>query len=306
MLNMLEKGAESKTASPITPRKISVERERMDMWLTERIAASRKKPSAEIITLTPVLAELLLERNQDNRQIIKNSASAITSDVANGRFEFNGESIVVSRDGVLLDGQHRCQVVVETRTPIETVMVFGPKNEARYTIDIGRPKTASNFLHMQGHKNTNVMAAAARLILIYRRVGRIISTGAERTYTPTKTEIVEAVEQLSGLANSVDLAVTSPTRFTSRSTLAACHYLIAKKSSREAADMFFRKLIDGDGLRRGDPILYLRNRLPAFRVGGGAGANALFELIFKCWNAHRRGEEVNRMPMNGRLPPLER
>ena len=306
MLNMLEKGAESKTAAPTTPRKISVERERMDMWLTERIAASRKKPSAEVVTLTPVLAELLLERNQDNRQITRHNANAIASDVANGRFEFNGESIVVSRDGMLLDGQHRCQVVVETRTPIETVIVFGPKNEARFTIDIGRPKSASNFLHMQGHKNTNVMASAARLVLLYRYSGRIMTSSRDTAYMPTKTEVVEAVAQLSGLANSVDMALTAPPRLTSRSTLAACHYLIARKSSRDAADMFFRKLIDGDGLHRGDPILYLRNRLPNMRAVSGTGVNALFEIIFKCWNAHRRGEQVNRMPMNGRLPPLER
>lgn len=294
------------TDKPATPRKTTVERERMASWLEERIASGRRKASAEVVTLTPALAELLLEHNTDNRPITSNNAGNIAADIANGRFEFNGESIVISRDGVLIDGQHRCAVVVQTRTPVETVIVFGPKTDARFTIDIGRPKSAGNFLHMQGYKNTNVLASAARLILIYRHHGKIVSSSRDYAHKPTKTEVVAAAGQLPGLALSVDFFAATPRSLGSRSVLAACHYLIAKKSSRENADHFFRRLIEGSDLKRGDPILYCRNKLPDHRAVAGSGINSMMELIFKCWNANRRGEEITRMFFNGRLPKIER
>jgi hypothetical protein len=56
--------------------------------------------------------------------------------------------------------------------------------------------------------------------------------------------------------------------------------------------------------RRGDPILYCRNRL----IGGGRGmpAHSRIELIFKCWNAYRMGHGVDHCKLTGKLPKIEK
>jgi hypothetical protein len=309
MFNIANTEVPVKGAAATVPKKTNVERERMAAWLAERVKASKSKPSAEVVTLTPVLAELLLETNSNNRPISEGNETSLISDLANDRFEFNGESIVVSSAGTLIDGQHRCQMVVKSRKSIQTVIAFGPREEARFTIDIGRPKSAANFLAMQGHKYSATLASAARMILLNRSHGSLVSGGATSGRNgPTKTEVMAAVGQLRGLDASVDFVSSAPKSLGGKSVLAFTHYLITKKSTREAADFFFGKLIEGENLRRGDPILYCRNRLPELNTtGGGIGSNARAELILKCWNYHRLGAtDVSKIPLNGRLPKVER
>jgi hypothetical protein len=56
------------TASKAAPKRAApdIERRRMEKWLNDKIAGGR---STEIVTITPVLAQLLLERNTKNRPI---------------------------------------------------------------------------------------------------------------------------------------------------------------------------------------------------------------------------------------------
>lgn len=295
--------AEPEAVKPaLTGRKL-IERDRHIAWLHERIIKSRKEPVAEVVTLVPGLAELLLERNPVNRPIAKKNAADLAADIANGRFEFNGESIVVSNTGVLLDGQHRCGQVIATGVPIQTVIVFGPKESARFTIDIGKTKTVGNFLAMKGRAYSNVLAGVASFHLQYRTLGKLGETGHERM--PTKAEVLAIADEVKGIDQSVEFTVPAMKTVRNHAVLAFCHSVFWKKATREAADEFILRLIEGDGLRKGDPILYCRNRLIA--TGRGSLANARAELIFKCWNASRLGHGITHFKLTGgKLPKVER
>lgn len=299
MLNVLTE-SQVETAVSTKPIASDTEFKRMREWLEDRITAGRKKPTAEVVALTPCLASLLLERNPINRPISRFNSETLKADIANGRFTFNGESIVVSKTGVLLDGQHRCTVVVETKQPITTCIVFGPIDEARFTIDIGRPKSAANYLSMKGHVDTNNLAAAVSLLIQYGK-DKNINRGYIR---PTKTEIVQAADNYRGIDISIE-AVSGATkqRLGSRSVLAFCHYLFKKKAGAEAADEFMRLMIDNDGLKKGTPIHTCRKRLEGMERG--VNVNDRAEVVFKAWNAWRRDESVSSFRCSGTLPKLE-
>lgn len=165
MLNLIDTTVENNAPkSKIDPRV----QERLRVWLDDHIAASKRKPNAEVVTLVPALAALLLERNPVNRPISKSNASELRQDVASDRFMFNGESIVVSDTGVLLDGQHRCKIVVDTGIPIETVIAFGPKEAARFTIDTGKVKKPDEPLNDIETKDKQVQA----LMAAWNRAGK--------------------------------------------------------------------------------------------------------------------------------------
>lgn len=302
MLNVLtEKQVEEAVSKPLgTPTEVK----RMKEWLDERVAKGGKTPYAEVVTLTPVLAALLIDINSGNRQIGNFNAEQIKTDILNGRFEFNGESIVISDSGILLDGQHRCHAVIETRTSIPAVLVFGPKVSARFTIDIGRPKSAANFLKMKGYTDSASLAAAVALIIQYNKTGTI-PINFQRA---TKTEVVTAVDELRGVQASIDAVQSSAKmRLGSRSILGFCHYVFKKRAGIVAADEFINKLIDGDGLRKGDPIYHCRKRL--IEMDSNARANSRCELIFRGWNAWRSGATVNPdkgIRLSGITPKLER
>jgi hypothetical protein len=300
MLNVLsEKQTEEVVSAP--PLGSPTEFKRMDEWLTDRVSAGKKKPQAEVVTLTPVLAQLLLDRNPINRPIGRYNMETLRSDVSGDRWIFNGESIVVSDTGTLIDGQHRCSTVIETRRAIQTVIVFGPKEEARFTIDIGKPKTAANFLHMKGGVDTNNLSATIGLLIQYANTGTLVY-GSVRA---TKTQIVEGFERFRGVEASVE-AVHGATKMKlgSRSALAFCHYTFKRRAGAEAADLFMQKLIEGDGLRKGDPIYCARDRL--LKLDRGARAEIRIEIVFKAWNAWRRSETLHSIRSNGKLPKVER
>jgi hypothetical protein len=272
-------------------------------WLDEQIAAGKKKAHSSVVTITPTLAQLLLERNPINRPISKRNAADLASDIASGRFEFNGESIVISNTGTLIDGQHRLAQVIATGACIESVLVFGPKEAARFTIDTGRSKTIGNFLAMKGQTYTNILGPAVGFILQWKEHGRI-STGGDQA-RPTKAQIIAAVDELRGIDESVAFTAAAMKNIRSHAVLAFAHYVLWKRSSREAADRFMTKLFEGDELKRTDPILYCRERLR--RMGRESMANARAELVFKCWNAHRRGEQIDKIVIvGGKLPKVEK
>lgn len=298
MLNVLN-ADDSVPAVKVTEKRPE-ETRRMKQWLDGRIAASKDKPSAEVISLTPVLAQLLIDRNPVNRPMMKRNSADLASDIIGGRFEFNGESIVISRTGVLLDGQHRCQQVVSTGKTIETVIVFGPKEAARFTIDTGKSKTVTNFLAMKGRIYVSILAPAVNYYLQWSRNGQIDVTG---THLPTKAEILAAADELKGVDKSVEATIGAAKTVRSNAVLAFCHYAFKKKAGAEAADEFMGCLIEGDNLKKGGPILYCRNRLLAF--GSEVRANVRIELVFKCWNAWRRGHGVDHCKLNGKLPKIE-
>lgn len=281
----------------------TVEERRMMDWLTEMIERGETKPHAVFVTLTPVLAQLLLNRNPVNRPLSKRNASSIASDIASGRWAVNGEPIIVSDTGVLNDGQHRCSEVVRTGVSIETFIVFGPKEETRFTVDTGKSKTASNFLSMKGRKYTHALAAAVNYHLQWRKAGYIAYGGG--ITIPTKVEIVEAAEEMPGIDVSVEFTAIAMKTIRCHAILAFCHYVFWKRSGRVAADDFMLRLIEGDGLKKGNPILYCRNRL--LGLGRGATSNTRAELIFKCWNAFRNGEGIDHFKLTGgKLPKVER
>lgn len=300
MLNVLTEKQVDEMVKPVgSPTEVA----RMKVWLDERVAKGKKSPLAEIINLTPVLAALLLECNPVNRPISKTGKGEIRQDIASGRYVFNGESIIVSDTGVLNDGQHRCLNVVETGIPIQTVIVFGPKEETRFTVDTGKSKTVSNFLAMKGRKYTHVLGAAVGMVLQAKENG-YIAQGNEYI-RPSKQAVLAAADQLRGIDTSVEFTSVAMKTVRSHAVLAFCHHMFWKASSREDADHFMIKLMEGDGLKKGDPILYCRNRLLGMGRGTYAGARA--EVVFKCWNAHRAGHGVDHFKISGgKLPKLER
>lgn len=88
-----------------------------------------------------------------------------------------------------------------------------------------------------------------------------------------------------------------------RSMLAFCHWIFSLASSSADASSFIASLAAGINLSGRSPILYARNRLMADRrLTPGERA----ELIFRAWNADRRGETPKTLPvLGGPLPIVE-
>lgn len=299
MLNVAHKPAPAQAVPQVY--NITSANKKLGIWLDSLVAAasSKGKPTAHMVTLTPDLAALLLERNPANRKINENLVDRYSYEIFGRRWVFNGEPIIVADTGELNDGQHRCRAVVAAQLPIEVLMLVGIKRETRTTLDQGRARSAGDYLSMEGHTNTLNLAAAANYAWQFQTFGKLNPKGARAT----KSEILNFVEENPGLHRSLRLFDAKKTRYIGGyAVFAFCHYAISQVSDRGEVDNFFYSMIKGANLAAGNPALYARNRLTL--MTGGRDQNGKAEIIFKAWNAHRRGEAINRIIVTGDLLPV--
>ena len=105
------------------------------------------KETIEIIG--PDEAKSLLDHNYINNRKINDSHVAQFADMMRRDifYSMNGHSIILFKDGDLLDGQHRLRAIIESGValPFSIKTVGGDKQEVFETIDNCRPRQAADF-----------------------------------------------------------------------------------------------------------------------------------------------------------------
>lgn len=301
MSQVMERPSESKS---IKGSHNSPERN-WSLWLDDQIARAQGGVTTQIVNLNVPLARVLLARNPKNRKMSEDTIAKYARDMINGTWSFNGEPIIMSGSGELNDGQHRCEAVISSEVEIPVVLVIGTDRSTRLTIDQGKARTAGDYLAMSGHTDSLALAATAKYVWQHTSIGRLSS---QTLYSPTKSEIQHIVEVTPTIAQSLHRVERKGSDAVGgRSILAFCHWTFTRVSgSRADADSFMESLIYGSNLDIGSPILYVRNRLMAER--GRLKPNEKAELIFRAWNAERRGDKkIQSFPIKGgALPVVER
>lgn len=283
---------------------------KLGIWLDSLVEKAKEKPVVQMVKLTPELAELLLARNPHNRKINLRTVENFAHEMAGGRWAFNGEPLIVSDTGELNDGQHRCHAVIDSRVSIDVLLVVGVPRETRTTLDQGRARTVGDYLTMEGMTQANVLGAVASHVWAYRNRG-YLPTGSH--LRGTKGEVMQTVHDNLGAEPGDTIGISLSVSFCQKAGVAAvggltlvsfCHFVLSGVD-KEDADYFIASMISGAGLKYGDPILYARNRL--INEGRKMRANEKAELVFRCWNAWKRGSRnTTRVPLSGgELPVLE-
>ena len=239
--------------------------------------------TAQIVRLNAELAKSWLGlRLPTQRKLKPISLKAMTADLTQGRFMFNGEPIIFDRLGRMIDGQHRCTIVAETGLPITLIVIRGIDPAAFASLDSGAKRTGADACAAAGKQN-GVKLAAAALNLWKWNNGTITSN---LSLSPMGIE--EVIHQHPGLEDSVKAASHLSAVIGSHGPMAFCHYLFAALD-REAADEFFGRLATGEDLSKGNPILTLRHRLQADRK---LDRNQTIAITIKAWNARRQNRNI--------------
>ena len=70
-------------------------------------------------TITPPMAALLLGNNGANRKLNKRHVDFLSDQIKSGKWQKIGQTIVIAKDGTLMDGQHRLTAIVACPKVIE-------------------------------------------------------------------------------------------------------------------------------------------------------------------------------------------
>ena len=243
--------------------------------------------------ISPELAETYLATSSANRNVSHTRVLTLASEMNAGKWQLNGQTIVISDTGKLLDGQHRLFAIVEHGKPVQMTVVTGVDEKSFHTIDTGKSRSSGDIAGMAGIANPNLVTAAAAMIWrLYH--GCNINEACPSVFS------IQVVGRYPALKKWAPFVAARPggAVLPPASLLAALVYLedIAKKP--QAAETFFAKITKGTDLEEGSPYLALRNRIMNLRASGGiVNGPTCWYSIARTLSAIEAGETLQRLPI---------
>jgi hypothetical protein len=243
--------------------------------------------TAQLMWITPALAsEWVAQVGKKQRSKRKHHLQSLKEDLLAGRFRLNGETIIFDWDGFLINGQHRLTAVIETGKPIISVVIRNVPPTSYITLDNAAKRRGSDALQSSGYLNSVSLSAAAVLFRRYERK-MLDGMGARGNLVLSSIAVEQTVKEHPGLADSVAATFVCYRVCGYHSAIALCHYILSGIDASAAKD-FFYKLETGEELKKGSPILALRNRARERDYSN----DDLVLLIFKTWNSWRKDRHV--------------
>ena len=214
---------------------------------------------AKIVTITPAYAaKLLRDSAHHNRPLNTRMVDVYARDMAAGHWVINGQAIVLSPNGELLDGQHRLHAVVKSGVTIDTVISLGVPVKHFKTIDRGKERTFADVLHINGYHSTHRLAAITQVYI------QIIIDNTQQFDSRPKVRTMDEFQAFF-LEHEGDLIYASQKVHATRAWMASGIFgaliIQARHLDAPAAEDFTYALSQGANLTPDDPVLHLRNHL---------------------------------------------
>jgi hypothetical protein len=269
-------------------------------------------PTFELQQVGPEEAKALLSMNTHNRGVNRRAVNEYALAMTRGDWKFDASPIRLADDGLLLDGQHRLEAVIESGTTQPMLVVMGVEKEAQKVMDTGRKRSFANVLTLEGEKDTTGLAAV--ILMHYRWVNglrgeRLFRPGGGITSSAATAEVLipQNATLLAHFHENLWLRDTlrpgaAISRFTNLPPrIATFAYALIHQIPNVAADedFFWDRLKTGIGLEEDSPILQLRNRLADAHQEKLRGSHVVPQLllayVFKSWNFYREGAQMKRL-----------
>lgn len=216
------------------------------------------------VDVSPTRAMMFLKRNTGNfRQINKSRVLRYTSDMRNGNWLFCADPLRFSKDGILIDGQHRLRAVIESNVTVRFLVVEDLDEESSVAMDRGQPRTVKSWLSHSGVKNAVSIAAISRLCLMHRKgKWHHISWSAEYY---SDADVIEFAEQHGDTMQSAlhVAGVAEKAIYIPSTLIAAIMHEAAfprKAEDVESCVWFCSRLADGINYQKTDAAYHLRER----------------------------------------------
>lgn len=240
--------------------------------------------------------KIILTRNKANRPINKENITFISSAMKRDKWMFTGETIIFSKNGDLMNGQHRLESVIITGKEQWFATVENVDNKAFSCMDINKPRSSGDALSIENIINPQSYAAIGKFIILYNRGGfsKMATRSSNKALLLTPGDISDFVlKRHPSLTKSREYGYAKENVLIPGNLYSAMHYIF-KQIDNDAACDFCNKLSDGKELEKNDPIFILREELKAEkRSQRKMEQDEKIGLISKAWNLYRQGKKIN-------------
>lgn len=254
--------------------------------------------NTQVITMTPVEARRLLERNKKNRKLNDSTVENYVKEMKAGRWKENGESIIIDKTGLIKDGQHRLNACINANYSFNVVMVTDVDPDVMHTIDIGKNRSLADILELNNFKYSSLMASALKRIIKFNRNkgtghSTISNSVASRVFYISNGFALDYASKnelgLTNLCKDVHKIYSKTKRLISKSDLSFYLYVIGGYNYSEK-HLDFLSHITGISYERGTPTAYV---FDAFYTSKEKKAplNTTYKanLVIKAWELFNLG-----------------
>lgn len=252
-------------------------------------ANNRHGIKAELVVITPSIAEAWLAQNENNRPIYQAHVQKIANDMKSGNYVVTGEAIKFDTKRRLIDGQHRLHAIIASGKSVEMLVIYGLQPKAQDVIDTGKARTPGNMLAIHGAANSNQVATALR-ILVNEKRGLVWETPVSHADIMAAYKahpaIVEWIPYPRSMPKGITLGLVGFVAYVGAN-------MINKKTR---AGAMLKVLRTGESDYPNDPIHRFRERIisrqPWVRMDGGNPRHLPFNTFRWAWNHFAVQEEI--------------
>lgn len=169
-----------------TPNEESTPQRNGEMW-------------SEMVLATPDYAhKVLKERNKHNRPFNYKYVSFLANQIINKTFKEHHQGIAFSKDGVLLDGQHRLAAIIEANIPVMLQVSYNVPDDSMIAIDDHLKRSVRDAINLHGnvaHETTNQEVSIAKFCLGVRGKRYSASRADIEVFLTKHSEAIKSVSE---------------------------------------------------------------------------------------------------------------
>lgn len=246
----------------------------------------------EMTTITPPMASIMLQNNTENRKLDNRHVQFLADQILSGKWQNNGQTIVIADDGTLMDGQHRLSAIVKANKPTKLGLCTGAPKSAMSTIDNGKLRSTTDILTMNGWPNASLVASGINLLhrFDHNQMLAFHKKPPNAVIMPTVKSMQDKVD-LKWLAKIV--CKTSLNTRIKKSDLFCAFYLIAVRYGEHCVVEFSDKMNNGGDYSK-SPTMVMPQIVARMQAQGRVPHRSYhFTMLLKGFDRWLKREEMN-------------
>jgi hypothetical protein len=250
---------------------------------------------AEIMLITPEMANKFLKRNVKNRNLNINHVKKLAQEMKSGRWVLNGVPIQFNDKGDLINGQHRLNAIIVANMVIELLVITGVSDPRAFdTIDQNSlVRGAHTILQLKGIPNATRMVSIAKKLMLWDQTEDKSNFPILAGKSQSTVEVANYFEENEGDITFIyDLMRDAKILTVCKAYSAVFAALIICFRNNEKDTLtFIEKFKTGAGLHENSPILLLREKLlhAPTKDSGRRWELEVMAMIIKSFNDHAAG-----------------
>ena len=248
------------------------------------------------ILVTPIIANNYLQGNTISRNLKANVVAHYAQQMSKKEWkEDTGETIKISKNGIVLDGQHRLHAIVKSNTNLHFHVFKELEDEVFDVLDTGRKRSAGDVFYIKEISNSNIIPSQIQLYTILKDNG-ISSKTAGFALHGTSANLLKLYNERSlfwdETAKQSLIWHTNFLKIIPPSVIGGIYGLLCDKNV-EQAKSFMNQLCSGLNLTN-DCIGLLRTKLIQDKVSNTKYSEDFKNaLVIKTWNHFRNNDKVS-------------